>query len=285
MHVPRGFQDSMGGRSQAEDHGRGLLGGDMSPGEKFPKLPSPPIVEAVIHWRAPAARAWEKKDLLDFLGKKLPDYSEVRDQYQFQIEGRLGADGSSAHSSQGIWAGFRLEKKKDGVHYVAQFLRDGLVFSRLKPYERWEPFVEEAKRAWKFFVEFGRPERILRLGVRFINRIPVDVEDLGRYLAFPPGKPKNIPLSIEGFFHRSTYRMESLPYRVHVVTALQPPLPQGERRHGLILDIDAFGGEYPVRGDGDSWENSLEELRVLKNEIFFSFLTEECIRDLSGGEP
>ena len=53
--------------------------------------------------------------------------------------------------------------------YVAQFTRNGFVFSRLKPYEGWETFEAEAKRLWCIYRELAEPSEVQRLGVRFIN--------------------------------------------------------------------------------------------------------------------
>lgn len=110
--------------------------------ESFEHLPSAPIVEAVIHWQARAEKALEPAALLKHLKDQLPQYPNHQRMQRFGVEGEIGPHGTSLHQSQS-WYGYRLETADK--RYVVQFMRDGLAFSRLDPYECWETFEAEAK--------------------------------------------------------------------------------------------------------------------------------------------
>lgn len=103
--------------------------------ESFDNLSQAPIVEAVIHWRARHGKKVEPEQLLSVLKEKLPDYPYAQQQQELELEAQMRPGGSAVHQ-QHMWHGFRFESE-DRL-YVAQFTRNGLVFSRLKPYEDWD---------------------------------------------------------------------------------------------------------------------------------------------------
>src|SRR5205823_15010689 len=96
--------------------------------ESFPHLASAPIEEAVIHWVARSTVPFRKEELEKQLAGRLSDYPERQQQQQLEIETRFDADGSTSQIQHSRWHGFRLvsaDKK-----YIAQFFRDGIVFSQ-----------------------------------------------------------------------------------------------------------------------------------------------------------
>ena len=150
----------------------------IDPSERFPHLARAPIVEAVIHWQARAKREWQPDQIEKELRARLPDYPDSKMLRDYRFEAKLETDGWAQSQSES-WSG--LGRTHSDQPYVAQFKRDGFIFSRLAPYENWETFSAEALRLWKVFVELAVPSEIERLGVRFINRVgPVTIEDLGK---------------------------------------------------------------------------------------------------------
>ena len=116
--------------------------------EEFENLPNAPIVEAVIHWRARAGKDLEQNVFQDELENSLPNYSQPQPQRLVEMHAEIGPSGSGLQQHD-EWHGFRLETA-DKLQ-VAQFTRDGFVFSRLKPYENWAQFEAEAKRLWNIY--------------------------------------------------------------------------------------------------------------------------------------
>lgn len=243
--------------------------------EQFERFPHAPIVEAVIHWRARAERSLDPDKFLRELTSRLDDYPNQRPQHEIQWETQLGPQAAaSRHQTQ--WQGFRFESA-DKLH-IAQFTKNGLVFSRLQPYEHWEPFEAEATRLWNMFVELANPTEVTRIGVRFINAIsPVQPEKVSDFLALPPKSPAKLKLSASEFMHQTTYDVPGHPYRARVIQTMQPassPQAEGET---LILDLDVFTTRPMPRGDETS-SKRLREMRYLTDKLFFSLLKPKALK-------
>jgi len=242
--------------------------------ERFPHLAGAPIVEAVIHWRGRSEKELPREEWLEQLKVKLPDYPIVQPQQELQLEAQLGPDGA-AQAQRTRWLGFRLESADR--RYIAQFTRNGFVFSRVAPYENWDSFAAEAKRLWKIHLELAGPAEIERLGVRFINRIvPVELDKLHEILMQPPESPAALGLPIGEFLHRNLLSVPGYPYRVNAIQTSQPPVPPETDAIGLILDIDVFTTQT-TELNAAVVDHQLAEMRWLKNKAFFSLLTKKTI--------
>ena len=249
--------------------------------QEFPHLAAAPIVEAVIHWRACAQNDWQREELRQELARRLPDYPEQKEQHEIQLEldAQLDKDAEPTATRHGGWSGFR-HLTPDKLN-IAQFKREGFVFSRLRPYQNWEVLENEARRLWQIFVELAAPSEVSRLGVRFINRIALGAEqDLGEYLVDPPSRPLGLPL--RGFLYQSTLDVPDHNLRVNIVKTLQGTDSGGSGQAGLILDIDVFTSR-PVMCDEAAMNDVLPKMRRLKNAVFFALITPQTIETLSKG--
>ena len=178
------------------------------------------------------------------------------------------------------WLGFRFEDA-DRLH-VAQFTRNGFVFSRLKPYEDWEKFQAEARRLWCIYRELAEPSEVQRLGVRFINFISVEPKDVATLLTLPPRSPGAVTLPISAFLHQTMFNIPDHPYELNVVQTLQPPAPPERESFGLILDLDV-GTTRVIQFD--EMDNGLLHMQWIKNKAFFSLLTETALERFRSHGP
>jgi uncharacterized protein (TIGR04255 family) len=242
--------------------------------KKFDHLPRAPIVEAVIHWRARSEKELDRDELRKQLVEALPGYPKVKTQRELHVKSELGPE-STALSRRDEWHGFRLETE-DGCN-IAQFTRNGFVFSRVAPYEDWDRFATEAKKLWQIHVGATGPSEIERLGVRFINRIvPVDLSKLDEVLTLPPHSPKGLALPIGEFLHRTRFDVPGHPYRINVIQTSQPPTPPETDAISVILDIDVFTTRT-VEMNEAVVDAHLNEMRWLKNKAFFSLIVPKAI--------
>lgn len=249
----------------------------------FPHLVHAPIVEAVIHWQALAQRWPAMEELKQDLARRFPDYAKVRPQHEFRHHVELNHPGGpdrEKSSSSVTWQGFRLTSNDE--RYVIQFLRGGVVFSRLAPYEDWARFEAAALPCWKTFVELCAPAGVQRIGVRFVNRIAMSK---GRkpsdYLANMPKPPKGSSLQAESFLYQERYRVPETAYTVNVVRTQQPSSGIRDEANAVILDIDV-SIEQPVDLDAGPMHAQLAEMRQLKNEVFFRSITPKAVREFQG---
>jgi uncharacterized protein (TIGR04255 family) len=250
---------------------------------RFEHLPAAPIVEAVIHWSARAERNWDPASLRKEITERLPDYPVTKPQTSIKFESEGALDEQSAVSTSRLesgWHGYRIETSDNTQ--IAQFNRDGLVFSRLRPYPDWEAFEREARRLWRVFVELASPSQIQRLGVRFINRIPLSsVDEIPRILCDPPTRPVNLPLS--SFLYQSRFEVPGESMAVNIMNAL-PEQPDGRNDSGLIVDIDVFT-QNPMICDERRLDDLLPRMRSIKNAVFFALLNDAALQPFRESSP
>jgi len=246
----------------------------IDPEERFPRLACAPIVEAIIHWQARAESALDREALEAYLQARLPEYPLRRPQHEVRLEHEFGESVSAIRRSES-WQGFRLFSTDQ--RQVAQFTRNGFVFSRLAPYEGWDSFAEEAKRLYRIYAEIARISEIERLGVRFINRIvPFDPDSAGDYLTVPPSSPGAFRLPIREFLHQSLFDVPNHPYNLNVIQTAQPAAVPYAEGTALILDIDVFTTR-PIDSDEETSDRHLAEMRWLKNMAFFALLANKVL--------
>jgi uncharacterized protein (TIGR04255 family) len=234
--------------------------------EEFPRLNTAPVIEAIIHWQAQASLPLGSS-LQQRLQEYLPDYPHYESIQEFTVE--FGAaDGTPSEVHQrSQWQGFKLRNAENT--YAAQFTSQGVIFSRLAPYDRWDSFQMEAMRFWKAFLEIAQPLAIQRLGVRYINRIPLGRDDEpSKYVEHLQPKLSKLDLPVETFFYQDVYRIPGYPYLVNWACTREPPNPNAPQG-ALILDIDVFTSE-PFLLDQGTLEQRLKEMRWLKDKVFFS---------------
>lgn len=256
---------------------------DLDPVQTFPHLPAAPIVEAVIHWQARAGKWQTSDELKALLASRLPDYPDCQAQQQLSLAAKIGVDSSSTHVRRDTSHGFRLTS--DNKRYIAQFTRDGIVFSRLAPYEYWDAFAAEGWRVWRLFLDLAEPLEVQRLGVRFINRIALNqLSAVSQYLVNPPECLDSIGLPTVEFLYQSRHEVPGHPYSINVVRTIQPPTPQQNEQFGLVVDVDV-GTTQKLPCDDTVLKQHLMQMHWLKNKAFFSLLTACAIADFKKETP
>ena len=249
--------------------------------EKFPLLSHAPIVEAVLDIRARAETPWEESAVSARLRKELPDYPVVQSKREIRHDLKIDKEQPAEQSVQDMgWKGLQLQS--GDKRHIAQFHRDGFVFSRLQPYQSWKQFRNEALRLWRIHQAAAQPVEIHRLGLRFINRILLQkgscIED---YLQIIPKPPIELELPFAGFFHHETLNVPGYPYAINTIRTMQPPQDSPpEEGSGLILDIDVFTTTPPFEAQNVSMEQRIEEMRWLKNRVFYGSITPKALEEM-----
>lgn len=248
---------------------------DIKLDEDFGHFPRPPIVEAVIDIRARATNALEESAVRTHLEETLGGYSflDSHREYQHNLRVEKGKPASQQLHDLG-WRGIRFQSE-DKKH-ISQFNRDGFVFSRLAPYETWQQFSGEGMRLWKIFRTLANPSDILRVGLRFINRIPLPpgeqrIEDFIHPAPAPPG---NFELPFITYMHHDTLAVPGHPYAINLIQTVQPAQASACDGVAIILDIDVFTTEGIELSD-ETLSRRIQEMRWLKNKVFFGSVTDK----------
>jgi uncharacterized protein (TIGR04255 family) len=247
--------------------------------ETFLRLQSAPVVEAIIYWQAQAGVSLENS-LLAKLQEQLPDYPHADNIHEFITQTTFAPDGMSAETHQrNQWQGVRLRNSQNT--YVAQIRSQGVIFSRLPPYENWDTFVDEAMRFWRVFLDIAQPIAIQKLGVRFINRIPMNKDaEPSQYLNNVQTQLPQLGWPVETFFYQDLYRVPGYPYFVSLGCVKETPIND---QNALIVDIDVYTSDTIAIEPG-ILSQKLREMRWLKDKTFFTCITETAKDEFRGSK-
>lgn len=154
-------------------------------------------------------------------------------------------------------------------------------------YTCWEDFIAEAEAAWLSYKHDAVPVAVSRIGVRFVNQIPLPEKpiEIKDYLRTSVDISSYLPQQVAGMFFQVQVPLHALLDGELDVTATitSALLPQDEDHPGggLLLDIDVVANvamSTQSVGFDDSLRGTLDKLRLAKNYVF-----EACITDATRG--
>lgn len=247
-------------------------------GETFEHFPKAPAIEAVLDIKARATVELTEQQLREAAQHHLPTYEFLDSQREIKHEVRFSTT-QGEEIQQGLqdlgWKGMRF-RSTDRRHIV-NIHRDGMIFSRLSPYQDWDQFQKEGLRLWDFSTYLTKPETILRIGIRFINQIilPHAEVNFESYITSPPSPPEKMPMPFLGFMHQGIFQVPDSHYSIMITKTIQPPSPTTNGRFALILDVDVFTN-MPRPTTRSGLEACLKDMRWLKNKAFFGSITEKA---------
>ncbi|MCV9942972.1 TIGR04255 family protein [Rhizobium sp. BT-175] len=225
----------------------------------------PPITESVVEFRFSTPVSFEA------IEKREPKLKRNYPNVVSNIEVKANFSKSGMSGSQNpIGKKFTTRDQLQVMVVNADLLAIG----QLAPYPGWDEFRERVKRDYLAHVEqFGR-RQISRIGMRYINRIDVEAQtaEVQDYLNVYP----TTPIKADGgmtFALQATQQLPNSKYGVTLQSAsVEPPVP---RNLSFLLDIDVFRAvDIPSRDDHIL--ELLEEMRIIKNSIFESSVTDQA---------
>ena len=242
----------------------------------YPTWKNPPILEALLDIRVtlPASvGASALEAFSDGMEERFPVKLPLST-VQFGFEGQPGqppllqVPTSDTH-------GYRFQSA-DG-HKVVQVHREGFTFSRVGSYETWADFSQEAHELWQRYLALAKPETVIRLGLRYINRIripmnggPIDFKD---YLRTTPEIAPDVPQELAGFFMHLVIPSADHASFANIIQMMEPTIP-GTDLLPLIFDIDVFKMEMFEPHSEALWK-AFGALRDFKNQIFYGSITDK----------
>jgi uncharacterized protein (TIGR04255 family) len=235
-----------------------------------PHLPKAPITEALIDLRAELPSGITIERLGEFQLLLGGSYPVKRNRYQWQVQ--FNPEASPVASGGAQQVGFLFFS--DDSRRAVQARLDGFSFSWLKPYADWTALRDDGRRLWREFVRFAGPLRVTRVALRYINRseLPQPVV-FHEYLNTFPKTGEGIAPSLSGLFMRLVAPDEA---GTVVITEAIDEAGATDTVVPLILDIDvARTGDFVPEGN-ELWE-VLEDLRNLKNQVFFGSVTPKAL--------
>jgi uncharacterized protein (TIGR04255 family) len=227
---------------------------------------SPPITEAIIEITFGTElipKSFEK--ITKKLNKIYPNL-----QHQNTIEVNLHANSNLTISNQP--AGIKLSSHDEADILILSHQKLGA--ARLAPYLGWEHLYDKIKSALKIWKSVVKTQAIIRIGVRYINRIDIPVDNSGvtkneDFLNIFPHLPESIERPMFTYLNQVTLPTSNA-YWDTTITSTNMPSPR-INCISLLLDIDVFRTkDIPIKEE--DLLASLLEVRDIKNYLF-----EECI--------
>ncbi|MFM9909956.1 MAG: TIGR04255 family protein [Chitinophagaceae bacterium] len=150
---------------------------------------------------------------------------------------------------------------------------DGFTLNVLKPYENWEMHFETFINYWSEYNRLFKPEKVIRIATRFINRIeiPIPFNDFQDFVINMPPIPVCLPQTFSNFFMQIQVPSKDKFRNVVITETIEPienlTLP-------FILDIDVFQ-ELNIENSKENLSLNFSVIRNIKNEIFENCITEK----------
>ena len=237
-------------------------------------LKNAPITEALIDIRIKTREGFSVESFSPFYEAISSQYPEKKARHKF--EGKLELKKGEAPLSSGIATVDGYLFTSVDHKQVFQARVDGFTYNRLRPYDKWETFRDEAFKLWKLYRNIVSPE-IIRVALRYINKFdipffPRPMLDFSEYLTAAPIVPEKLPQGVSSFLTRVVIpepKIDASAVITQVFEQIVDPkfIP-------IILDIDVFKQKEGI-SEEDAWQ-TLEKLRHFKNEIFFASITEKA---------
>lgn len=154
---------------------------------------------------------------------------------------------------------------------------DGFTFNHLKGYTTAEELFDEAFAAWDEYRSIAGVESVSRIALRYINMLDLPFrhgDPFERFLNAPITTPPDASQQVAEFNTRAVLHLPAPEPATAIVG--QRLMHATERSTPFQLDIDVFReGEFtPDRG---TLEPYLRSLRDAKNNLFFSYLTDDAL--------
>ncbi|MBI4503774.1 MAG: TIGR04255 family protein [Gemmatimonadetes bacterium] len=246
-------------------------------------LPRAPIAEAIVDFRVKAAPGFQAERLREPIARLRDRFPNVEERRGMRASfGPFGiASASKARELGGNVQDLGLQGffcRSQDAKTIVQFRNDGFTYNRLQPYTSWDEIRPEALSLWTLYTEVARPEVVVRVALRYINRLqfPLPIENTARYLTAGPSVPPDLPVEISSFLLRTVLEDSARDVTTNLVQASEQNLDP--RVLSVILDIDSFKSkESGFRPDEIA--PTLETLHDVKNMVFFSSLTEEILEN------
>lgn len=229
-----------------------------------------PITEALLDLRVVNARTLSPAQFRQELSSLTDEYPRQKELVDLASQLSFGESVGAVtrQTPVGLWLASTDEKQ------ILQVRQDGMTFSRLAPYDRWETFRDEAKRLWMLYHEATSPQQLLRITLRYINRLdlPSPIVELKDYLRTGPEVSPALTQHLSGFFMQLQLPQDDL--KALLVINQMPVPPPNPEQASILLDIELAREVELLNGEGFLWDY-LEQLRLRKNEVFDGCLTDK----------
>lgn len=228
---------------------------------------NPPLVEAICEFSFEFKSKWDWTIPGLLYGQIKETYPKRREQKGFAIRLDAGAGALNvAHEEPDIG---KLLFFSDDEKSLVQITPGLLAVNRLAPYMGWQRFRSEVTKVLSEFYKVAEPSRITRIGVRYINRVPLpELGRLDRFFNIYPKLPTD--KRIKSFLSRNELDYPDGPGTLVVIMASDMQNAQPT----VILDLDYITeGTF---GLDDQAQSAMERAHSQVEGMFESCITDQA---------
>lgn len=238
---------------------------------QYPQLTNPPIVEAMIDVQVSFPPPVALNMLENLHLKFQANYPKKRTEHLTQLSVESKGELLQTTADKGIRGYHFLSQDEKSI---IQVRRDGFTFNKLAPYHSWKDILGTAKPAWDVFRIAFPQAAITRIGLRYLNQISLPLVGgkikLENYFKASISGPTMEGLATSSFLVRYILNDNTTNLQANWTLAHQPS--SKPTNLNVVLDIDVF--QENKTGIIDPFP-ILEQMRDLKNRLFFNSFTQE----------
>ena len=244
-------------------------------------LSNPPITEALLEIRFNPNKNVTVEKLNEYAGVLSDIYSNIEPVENQSFELKYSKELGAQHEVNIVPSGFKLANSQNNRVVIAAI--DKLVVSFMAPYTPWPDLKNTAEELFNRYLEYAPQTEIVRLGMRYINKIKIPLKkgfEFEQYInTFPPvPKHKLLGSAIYKFETVLVMPHEDIGCASTIRQALLDVETEGDAEYlPFILDVDVYQNKaYDPKEFNRIW-GIYEKMRTKKNAIFFSTLTDEAL--------
>jgi len=246
-----------------------------------PRYKKPPIDEALCDFQFSPGSEWDPT-MPGRIHEKLKSFYNEKPRSQQLVEAQvqgIGAEGGPEVMLRQRMMNQKVQLLAEKGTRIASLGESQLTVHMLAPYTGWDyfrPLIVDALDAYR---DVAEPEGVIRIGLRYINRVVITDEaepDLSEYFTIPPRFPDVAPtIKKLSFFNRKEAEYADLPIRIVVTFAqLDTPTPEMDS-HQYLLDLDVIWIRKEQPLPLDEAMAMVDEMKQRHRQVFESLITQK----------
>jgi uncharacterized protein (TIGR04255 family) len=208
----------------------------------------PPVIEALCEIYF-AGSSWDDTVPGAFYERTKSDFPQKRQRTIQEAQITLGPEQAAAGVRQlPPWMQFVSDEK----HRMIQVARDLLVVNQLAPYPHFDEWEPDVYRALHIYRDLAQPRNVVRLGLRYINRVLIPEKQIRMedYFTIYPNLPQRLGDIHGSFLVRVEVPQSAQGHTVVITFGTAPPPSPQDAAQAFMLDLyDIFERDTPVDAD------------------------------------
>ncbi len=237
---------------------------------------NPPLAEALCEFRfAEGAEPWDWT-LVGLLYQRLSDEYPKRQQNSL----RLAVDSQESGTGQNVKIGVeRMQFLSDDGLALVQIAPNQLIVNRLRPYPGWNEFRAQLVDVLAAYRDVAEPQSLIRVGLRYINRIEIAAErlELEDYFVVAPTIPEPLPQHFGSFQKLVEVVYDDPGMILRFLFATAATEQEGHQAFVLDLDMSPLAASCPSFENVDRW---LDDAHRHVETAFDASMTEKAHKEI-----